>query len=179
MVRLLDWAAANQPKQVVALATEVVIRDDEHSLALADGGGRTVQLRQQWERPTGPRRCRSGRRQRRTRELGKSTTRWPSPRRARSSASAVVLKVNWATATRQTKWHRANEKVVDMVTWYTHSLALTEEGALFSFGNGSNGRLGHGDTADQPRPKCTVVGEREGACHDHSLTKGCAVQLRL
>ena len=34
-----------------------------------------------------------------------------------------------------------------------HSLALTVEGALFSFGCGVHGQLGHGDTANQLQPK--------------------------
>ena len=36
-----------------------------------------------------------------------------------------------------------------------HSLVLTAEGTLLSFGKGDGGQLGHGDEADQPRPKST------------------------
>ena len=42
-----------------------------------------------------------------------------------------------------------------------HSLALTAEGTLFSFGSGYYGQLGHGDTANQPRPKRVVALAKE------------------
>ena len=38
-----------------------------------------------------------------------------------------------------------------------HSLAMTAEGMLPSFGCGERGQLGHGDTANQPRPKQVVM----------------------
>ena len=47
----------------------------------------------------------------------------------------------------------AKERVVSVAACNNHSLALTTEGALFSFGHGANGQLGHGDTANQLRPK--------------------------
>ena len=42
------------------------------------------------------------------------------------------------------------------------SLALTAEGALFSFGDGADGQLGHGDMANQPLPKRVLLLTTEG-----------------
>ena len=59
----------------------------------------------------------------------------------------------------------------------SHSLALTAEGALFSFGRGDYGQLGHGDTANQQQPKRVValakervVGVAAGSRHSLALT---------
>jgi alpha-tubulin suppressor-like RCC1 family protein len=34
-----------------------------------------------------------------------------------------------------------------------HSAAISEEGELFTWGNGACGRLGHGSIGDEPKPK--------------------------
>ena len=47
----------------------------------------------------------------------------------------------------------AKERMVSVAAGNTHSLALTAEGALFGFGCGEEGQLGHGDTASQLQPK--------------------------
>ena len=47
----------------------------------------------------------------------------------------------------------AKERVVSVAAGNYHSLALTVEGALFSFGSGEEGQLGHGDWATQLQPK--------------------------
>ena len=44
-------------------------------------------------------------------------------------------------------------KVVQASAGYEHSLVVTEEGKLYSFGFGGAGQLGHGDERDQLRPK--------------------------
>ena len=71
----------------------------------------------------------------------------------------------------------AKEKVVGVAAGSSHSLALTAGGALFSFGHGANGALGHGDTADQRRPKRVaalskerVVSVAAGTYHSQALT---------
>ena len=51
----------------------------------------------------------------------------------------------------------AKERVVSVAAGSEHSLALAAEGALFSFGCGVDGQLGHGDTANQPQPKRVVA----------------------
>ena len=58
-----------------------------------------------------------------------------------------------------------------------HSLALTAEGALFSFGDGRYGALGHGDWTNQLQPKRVaalakerVVGVSASDCHSLALT---------
>ena len=43
-----------------------------------------------------------------------------------------------------------------------HSLALSREGKLYSFGFGHHGQLGHGDTAEQLTPR--LVAELNGVC---------------
>ena len=57
-----------------------------------------------------------------------------------------------------------------------HSLVV-KDGALFSFGCGQEGRLGHGDTANQLQPKRVVALAKErvvsvaaGNCHSLALT---------
>lgn len=34
-----------------------------------------------------------------------------------------------------------------------HSAAITSKGELYTWGQGDHGRLGHGDTSNQPKPK--------------------------
>ena len=51
----------------------------------------------------------------------------------------------------------AKERMVGVSAGSSHSLALTAEGALFSFGYGAYGRLGHGDAANQLQPKRVAV----------------------
>ena len=71
------------------------------------------------------------------------------------------------------------ERVVDAATGGDHSLALTAEGAVFSFGVGAQGQLGHGGTAARPRPepvaalaKERVVGVAAGRFHSLASTAG-------
>ena len=63
-----------------------------------------------------------------------------------------------------------------------HSLALTAGGALFSWGYGGFGRLGHGDEWIQLRPKRVealskeqVVSVSAGGAHSLALTAGGAL----
>ena len=68
----------------------------------------------------------------------------------------------------------AKERVVSVAAGMSHSLALTAEGALLSFGYGAYGRLGHGDTANLTQPKRVVALAKErivgvAAGDDHSL----------
>ena len=51
----------------------------------------------------------------------------------------------------------AKERVVSVAAGDDYSLALTAEGALFSFGGGWSGQLGHGDTVNQSRPKRVML----------------------
>ena len=58
----------------------------------------------------------------------------------------------------------------------SHSLVV-KDGALFSFGVGGDGQLGHSDCADQLRPKRVValakeriIGVAAGGCHSLALT---------
>lgn len=46
------------------------------------------------------------------------------------------------------------ERVVSVATHSMHSLALTADGGVYSFGHGEHGKLGHGDaTRDEPVPR--------------------------
>ena len=62
----------------------------------------------------------------------------------------------------------------------THHSLVVKDGALFSFGRGQCGQLGHGDTANQPRPKLLValakrrvVGLTAGSVHSLAMTADC------
>ena len=45
------------------------------------------------------------------------------------------------------------EAVLMVACRYTHTAVLTQPGMVYTFGNGKNGRLGHGDEVDQLSPK--------------------------
>ena len=47
----------------------------------------------------------------------------------------------------------AGRRVVSVSAMDTHSLAVTADGAVYGWGNGGHGRLGHGDQQDQLLPK--------------------------
>ena len=67
----------------------------------------------------------------------------------------------------------ANTTAVGMFAGGYHSMALTAEGALFSFGRGPEGKLGHGDTADQlAQANEKVVGMATWYMHSLALTEG-------
>ena len=58
-----------------------------------------------------------------------------------------------------------------------HSMAVTEAGALYSWGSGTNGRLGHGDTVMtlRPRPvealaRADSVGASAGSGHSVAVS---------
>mmetsp|Transcript_10477 Transcript_10477/g.12019 ORF Transcript_10477/g.12019 Transcript_10477/m.12019 type:complete len:274 (+) Transcript_10477:70-891(+) len=51
-----------------------------------------------------------------------------------------------------------------------HSVVLTEDGRLYTFGEGGFGRLGHGDEAGQDRPKLVKSLVQETIC---AVTAGC------
>ena len=63
--------------------------------------------------------------------------------------------------------HFGNAKIVSAAAGFDHSLAVTEDGALFTWGSGRG--LGHGDGEDKQAP--TIVapqllqGARVGRCH--------------
>ena len=46
-----------------------------------------------------------------------------------------------------------NVRVMAIAAGYKHSMVLTDEGEVLSFGYGGYGQLGHGDQADQLVPK--------------------------
>jgi len=56
----------------------------------------------------------------------------------------------------------SGQRVVAVSAGGNHSLALTADGAVWSWGRGDNGRLGHGDTQEQLQPKKVeaLVGQR-------------------
>lgn len=43
--------------------------------------------------------------------------------------------------------------IKDIACGSSHSAAITSNGELYTWGQGDSGRLGHGDTANQTRPK--------------------------
>lgn len=44
-------------------------------------------------------------------------------------------------------------EIVDVACGGAHSAAITSSGQLFTWGKGRYGRLGHGDSEDQLKPK--------------------------
>ena len=68
------------------------------------------------------------------------------------------------------------ERVVAVSAGLAHSLALTASGAVWSWGKGSGGRLGHGDEEDQQMPKHiaalqgTALAVSAGATHSLART---------
>ena len=65
------------------------------------------------------------------------------------------------------------QRVIAVSAGNFHSLALTADGAVWSWGNGQEGQLGHGDEYTQLLPKKVeaLAGQRVVAvsAHDHSL----------
>lgn len=51
--------------------------------------------------------------------------------------------------------------VKDIACGSSYSAAITSNGELYTWGDGAHGRLGHGDKANQPKPKqvCKQGGE--------------------
>ena len=67
-----------------------------------------------------------------------------------------------------------NVRVTAVAAGSVHSLAVSGAGALYTWGHGLYGRLGHGDHQDQPRPKAVeavgqVVVRAVAAGQAHSL----------
>jgi len=67
--------------------------------------------------------------------------------------------------------------IVQVAAGVSHSLAVTDNGDVYSFGFGSNGRLGHGDTDSQTTPKLidaldnlNIVQVAAGSVHSLALT---------
>ena len=76
----------------------------------------------------------------------------------------------------------ADQRVVAVSASLGHSLAITADGAVWSWGDGGRGKLGHGDTQDQLLPKRieALVGRRvvavsAGYVHSLALTADGAV----
>ena len=76
----------------------------------------------------------------------------------------------------------AGQRVVAVSAEGSHSLAITADGAVWSWGNGGNGRLGHGDQQIQPLPKKVeafagqrVVAVSAGGFHSLAITARGAV----
>ena len=76
----------------------------------------------------------------------------------------------------------AGKRVLAVAAGWSHSLALTADGAVWSWGCGYQGRLGHGDQQSQLLPKKveTLAGQRvvavsAGSSHSLALTADGAV----
>ena len=69
------------------------------------------------------------------------------------------------------------ENVVHVACGWDHSLAVTAEGLLYTWGAGTNGKLGHGNETDRALPTCVeglrgqIVIQAEAGCeHSAALT---------
>lgn len=56
-----------------------------------------------------------------------------------------------------------DQKVVQICCGWRHTLAITERNNVFSWGRGTNGQLGHGDSIDRNTPKIIEVLSMDGA----------------
>ena len=66
----------------------------------------------------------------------------------------------------------AGKKVVGATSGECHTAAWTDEGELFTFGDGRHGKLGHGGTQNEPVPRLVeslagnkVIGAAAGVDH--------------
>ena len=71
----------------------------------------------------------------------------------------------------------AGQRVVAVSSGEYHSIAITADGSVWSWGWGGNGRLGHGDEQNQLLPKKVealagqrVVAVSSGECHSIVIT---------
>ncbi|EOD04355.1 hypothetical protein EMIHUDRAFT_221135 [Emiliania huxleyi CCMP1516] len=76
----------------------------------------------------------------------------------------------------------ADVRVRTVATGYAHTLAVSEAGAVYSFGLGQNGELGHGNEADQHTPRVieSLRGVRAVAASgglEHSLVLSAAGEV--
>ena len=97
---------------------------------------------------------------------------------------------SWATATgrssccpRRSRPFLASHHVVAVSAGFYNSLALTADGAVWSWGGGVHGQLGHGDREDQLLPKKVeafagqrVVAVSAGGDHSLAITADGAVR---
>ena len=81
------------------------------------------------------------------------------------------------TPTRLPSFTLGGERAASVSAGGFHSLALAADGAVWSWGHGGHGQLGHGDTQDQLLPKAVeafagqrVVAVSAGAAHNLILT---------
>lgn len=56
------------------------------------------------------------------------------------------------------------KEVVDIAAGGAHSACITANGELYTWGKGRYGRLGHGDSEDQPRPKLVCFSLKFYSC---------------
>ena len=73
-----------------------------------------------------------------------------------------------------------NDEVIMIGAGQSHSCAVTASGKLFTWGYGSSGQLGHGDTSNQNKPKLvealrdtiiTQIGTGSAhSCHNIAIT---------
>ena len=75
-----------------------------------------------------------------------------------------------------------DESIVHVACGWDHSLAVTAEGILYTWGAGTNGKLGHGDENDRAFPTCVealrgqIVVQAEAGCeHSVALTSDGAL----
>lgn len=70
------------------------------------------------------------------------------------------------------------ERVTQIAAGLHHLLAVTEKGQLYTWGEGRNGKLGHGTWDSQPRPK-RVDRLTEIGCHVVSVSGGIDISVAL
>jgi alpha-tubulin suppressor-like RCC1 family protein len=73
-------------------------------------------------------------------------------------------------------------RIVRLTAGLFHSMAVTQDGELYTWGSGTNGRLGHGDTVMQLRPRrvdaladTAIVHASAGSGHSVAVSEGGAL----
>lgn len=67
-------------------------------------------------------------------------------------------------------------RIASLAAGGSHTLAISTEGRVFSFGFGQGGRLGHGDEASQPTPRLVNALRGERVCAA-AVGSGCSIAL--
>lgn len=67
-------------------------------------------------------------------------------------------------------------RVKTIACGWDHCMAVTDDGALFTWGSGRSGQLGHGDTGAIPQTRMQKMTAREGECLERGIPEMLVVK---